>query len=184
MKQIFIALLLATTLISCTDPNPDSEARSTVSHLGEKEIEILLPETVTVNTLNGDTREGRLEAMNDTTLTLSVAGNSLPIPLAEVDTVQFSGDVQLYSTGEIVIRGDRNEEESNTPQTLTVPIANFRVGESGENMAIVDVTSADNHQGFIDNKNNRHFIVDGMKFEPSGNPENLHLEVFVEDKEP
>ena len=180
MKQIFIVLLLVAALASCTDPSTNGEAKSTNSHLSEREIEVLLPERMTVNKTDGVSQQGRLEAMDDRTLTLAVAGDSIPILLAEIESVELSGEVRFYSTGEPVIRGDRNGNESDTPQEFTVPIGNFRVGERGENMAIVDLTPVDNYRGFTETKDDRYFIVDDMEFEPSGNPEQLRLEISIE----
>lgn len=183
--KVFLKVLVVTLFASITgltgsaSPPPTHQNKlAQVQNASEQNfsISVFLPRDANVTLKKGNSMSGRLTEIDPQTeqIKLELSGESATVEIAEIEKVEFSGDVILScgnSDCKIVIRGDEDETSAdNNHKTWSEPLTNFKVINPSTGEAQLKLTSLSklDLKGIRSVAASSSYVVDEIQFNDSG----------------
>ena len=179
LKVLFVTLLASTTGLAGSASQPPSHQNSLaqVQNVSRQNspIPIFLPNKAEVTLKGGGSMSGRLTAIDSQAqqIKLELSGESATVALAEIEKVQFKGEVILRcgnSDCKIVIRGDKDKTSAgNNQKTWSEPLTNFRVINPSKGEAQLKLTSVPNSElrGILSVAASSSYVANEIRFDSS-----------------
>lgn len=176
LKVLVVTLFASTTgLTGSTSSSPSHQnklAQAENVSQQDSSISVFLPQGANVTRKKGDSMSGRL-TMNPQAeqIKLELSGESATVEIADIEKVEFRGDVILgcgNSDCKIVIRGDEDETSSgNNQKTWSEPLTNFRVINPSTGEAQIKLTSLSKLQlrGILSVASSSSYVVNEIQFD-------------------
>ena len=139
-------------------------------------IPVFLPNLANLVLKGGSSMSGRLSVIDPQAqqIKLELSGGSTTVPIANIEKVEFRGEVILgcgNSDCKIVIRGDDDETSAgNNQKTWSEPLTNFRVINPGKGEAQIQLTSLSNLElrGILAVTESSSYVVNEIQFDSLG----------------
>lgn len=182
LKVLVVTLLVSTTGLAGAASQAPSHQNSLAQAqaqnvLGQNSpIPVFLPNLANVVLKGGSSMSGRLTAIEPQAqqINLELSGESATLPIADIEKVEFEGEVILgcgNTDCQIVIRGDGDEASTNNNQkTWSEPLTNFRVIDPSTGEAQIQLTSLPKLElrGILAVAASSSYVVDEIQFDSSG----------------
>lgn len=183
--KVFFKVLVFTLLASATGlagsafqpPSHQNSLAQAQNVPGQNSpIPVFLPNLANVILKRGSSMSGRLTAIAPQAqqINLELSGESTTVPIADIEKVEFEGEVILgcgNSDCKIVIRGDEDETSpGNNQKTWSEPLTNFKVIDPSTGEAQIELTSLPKLelQGILAVAASSSYVVDEIQFDSSG----------------
>ncbi|ARV59149.1 hypothetical protein BZZ01_11310 [Nostocales cyanobacterium HT-58-2] len=134
-------------------------------------VSVALPELADVLLKGGESRSGRVTAIEPSGQTLSIqrSGKTLSIPLKDVEKVVFRNGATVYrSNGPPTIRGERDRPQAQQVIWSGLPLSNFTIKNANQGLAVVNlglpVVTPERLRGVQAVAKDRQYVVDEMQF--------------------
>ncbi|MGK7948611.1 MAG: hypothetical protein AB4368_07355 [Xenococcaceae cyanobacterium] len=180
--KVFLKVLVVTLFASITgltgsaSPPPSHQNKlAQVKNVSPQDssISVFLPQGANVTLKKGNSMSGKLTEIDPQAeeIKLELSGESTTVEIAEIEKVEFSGDVILgcgNSDCKIVIRGDEDETSSgNNQKTWSEPLTNFRVINPSTGEAQIKLTSLPKLQlrGILSVASSSFYVVKEIQFD-------------------
>ena len=179
LKVLVVTLFASITgLVGSASPPPSHQNKlAQVPNVSPQDssISVFLPQGANVTLKKGNSMSGRLTEIDPQTeqIKLELSGESATVEIAEIEKVEFRGDVILgcgNSDCKIVIRGDEDETSpGNNQKTWSEPLTNFRVIDSSTGEAQIQLTSIPKLQlrGILSVASSSSYVVEEIQFDSS-----------------
>ncbi|MBP5971459.1 hypothetical protein HW132_01590 [Brasilonema sp. CT11] len=135
-------------------------------------VSVALPELADVSLKGGESRSGRVTAIDPSGQTLSMqrSGKTLSIPLKQVDKVVFRNGATVYrSNGHQIIRGERDRPQGQQVTWNGLPLSTITIKNASQGLAVVNleppVVSPERLLGIKSVARDRQYVVDEMQFD-------------------
>ncbi|NMG11744.1 hypothetical protein [Brasilonema sp. UFV-L1] len=134
-------------------------------------VSVALPELADVSLKGGESRSGRVTAIDPSGQTLSMqrSDKTLSIPLKQVEKVVFRNSATVYrSNGQQIIRGERDRPKGQQVTWNALPFTTFTIKNANQGQAVVNleppVVSPERLLGIQSVARDRQYVVDEMQF--------------------
>ncbi len=179
-KVLVVTLFASTTGLTGYASQPSSHQNSLAQAQNvpgqNSPIPVFLPNLANVLLKGGSSMSGRLTAIDPQAqqIKLELSGESAMVAIADIEKVEFRGEVILgcgNSDCQIVIRGDEYETSAgNNQQTWSEPLTNFSVINPSAGEAQIKLTSPSELElrGILAVAASSSYVVDEIQFDSSG----------------
>lgn len=179
LKGLFVAVLATVTALAAnfqavTGQNVEkkkillTQAQVQVQPVA---VSVALPELAEVLLKGGESRSGRVTAIEPSGQTLSMqrSGKTFTIPLKQVEKVVFRNGATVYrSNGQQIIRGERDRPKGQPVNWNNLPLGTFTIKNATQGLAVVNlvppVVSPEWLRGIESVAKDRQYVVDEMQF--------------------
>ena len=145
---------------------PSNQIKST--KVQNNTVTVPLPYDATVTLKTGSTMSGKLTVFDQqkSMITLQRSGQSKKISMTDITKVKFGREVKFIHSGDIVIRGERDNFDPNTIQTWQEPLTHFKIinDQDGKAEVILSNISKGKLRGVVAVSQTNTYVVDELSF--------------------
>ena len=180
LKVVVITIFASTMGLTGSASQPPSYQNSLAQAQNVLEqnspIPVFLPDLANVLLRGGSSISGRLTALDPQAqqIKLELSGGSTTVPIADIEKVEFEGEVILgcgNTDCQLVIRGvDDETSPGNNQKTWKEPLTNFKVTNPGTGEAQIQLTSLSSLElrGILAVAASSFYVVYEIQFDSSG----------------
>ncbi|MDJ0580357.1 hypothetical protein [Crocosphaera sp.] len=161
---------------------PSPEIKST--KVQNNTIPVALPYDATVKLKTGSTMSGKIIGFEQqqSMITLQRSRQSKKISMADINKVEFGGEVKFIHSGEVIIRGEDDDFDPNTRQIWQEPLNHFKItnAQDGKAEVILSNLSKGKLRGVVAVSQTNTYVVDELSFDNNNNQINLNVIPYSE----